>query len=69
MQKDKNKESVKIAGRFFDVADYNRDDQVSRGLAITHEQVSDNYMGEEAAPPVRNNPEDNPSIPRNNTER
>ncbi|CAH0347142.1 YozQ family protein [Bacillus sp. CECT 9360] len=35
--------SSKIAGRTFEFEDYNRDDEVSSGLAVTHEQISDNY--------------------------
>lgn len=38
------KESLKLAGRMYDVKDYDRKDTLSQGLAITHEQVSDAYM-------------------------
>ncbi|WP_409301067.1 YozQ family protein [Peribacillus sp. SCS-155] len=34
-----------IAGRTFHNEDYKKDDQLSSGLAETHEQVSDNYAG------------------------
>ncbi|WP_338036448.1 YozQ family protein [Neobacillus notoginsengisoli] len=33
-----------IAGRVYEASDYKKDDEVSRGLAETHEQVSDAYM-------------------------
>ena len=33
-----------VAGRMFDTADYEKKDQLSSGLATTHEQVSDTYM-------------------------
>ncbi|PLT29094.1 YozQ family protein [Peribacillus deserti] len=51
MENNENKESLKIANRYYQPGDYNRDDQVSVGLATTHEQVSDNYMATESAPP------------------
>lgn len=34
-----------IAARTFSTEDYMNKDEVSEGLAITHEQVSDSYMG------------------------
>ncbi|MDQ0229659.1 YozQ family protein [Metabacillus malikii] len=40
----KSKENEKLAGKFFEVEDYGRDNQLSSGLATTHEQASDNYM-------------------------
>ncbi|MFE4814387.1 YozQ family protein [Peribacillus simplex] len=36
-------ESSDIAGRTYDVSDYKREDNLSSGLATTHEQVSDTY--------------------------
>ncbi|AST91836.1 YozQ family protein [Sutcliffiella cohnii] len=39
--------STDIAGRTYDVKDYNRSDELSSGLAETHEQVSDSYMAGE----------------------
>lgn len=39
-----NQENLQLAGRQYDVADYTKNDQVSSGLATTHEQVSDAYM-------------------------
>lgn len=34
----------KIAGKTYDVSDYKRKEESDKGMAITHEQVSDNYM-------------------------
>ncbi|WP_226376806.1 YozQ family protein [Oceanobacillus halotolerans] len=43
----KNRETLdnaeKVAGKMYDPSDYNRNDQASKGMAITHEQVSDDY--------------------------
>lgn len=39
-----NNDNLKIAGRDYQVEDYKRDDQLSSGLATSHEQVSDSYM-------------------------
>nr|WP_058307332.1 YozQ family protein [Gracilibacillus massiliensis] len=36
--------SGKVAEEMYDVKDYNSQDQTEKGLAITHEQVSDDYM-------------------------
>ncbi|MGE7903098.1 YozQ family protein [Peribacillus sp. NPDC094092] len=36
-------ESSEIAGRTYEVNDYKREDDLSSGLATTHEQVSDTY--------------------------
>ncbi|MBS4176499.1 YozQ family protein [Lederbergia citrea] len=38
------KDSLNLAGRTYEVEDYNRKDTLSAGLATTHEQVSDAYM-------------------------
>ncbi|SEN57441.1 Protein of unknown function [Mesobacillus persicus] len=38
-----NKESLKLAGRQYHTKDYDRQDELSSGLAMTHEQVSDVY--------------------------
>lgn len=45
-----DKENLNLAGRYYEVEDYNRDDQLSSGLAITHEQVSDTYMEGDSDP-------------------
>ncbi|RFU65344.1 YozQ family protein [Peribacillus glennii] len=48
MENNKKKQpfdSSGIAGRTFDFDDYNKDDEVSSGLAETHEQMSDHYAG------------------------
>ncbi|WHX42966.1 YozQ family protein [Mesobacillus sp. AQ2] len=42
MKKDKNK-STEVAGRMYETADYQRNDELSNGLAMTHEQASDSY--------------------------
>jgi hypothetical protein len=39
-----NNDNLKLAGRDYQVEDYKRDDQLSSGLATSHEQVSDSYM-------------------------
>jgi hypothetical protein len=33
-----------LAGRIYETSDYQKNDVMSTGLAITHEQVSDTYM-------------------------
>jgi hypothetical protein len=43
-----NNKNLELAGRNYQVEDYNRNDQISSGLASTHEQVSDSYMEGEA---------------------
>jgi hypothetical protein len=47
--KKENKETSSIT-RNFEPKDYNRNDEVSKGLATTHEQVSDYYMSGEVVP-------------------
>jgi hypothetical protein len=44
MDKKVQEDSIKIAGRQYNVEDYKKNDQVSAGLAETHEQISDKYM-------------------------
>lgn len=39
-----NNDNLNLAGRDYQVEDYKRDDQLSSGLATSHEQVSDSYM-------------------------
>lgn len=46
MKENKDKQSVNIAGRHYKSEDYQQNDQISSGLATTHEQVSDSYMVE-----------------------
>jgi Protein of unknown function (DUF4025) len=36
--------STEIAGRTYDSSDYQKKDQLSSGLATTHEQFSDSYV-------------------------
>ncbi|MGN8646072.1 YozQ family protein [Gracilibacillus sp. HCP3S3_G5_1] len=38
------KDSKKVAEKMHDVQGYDSQDQTEKGLAITHEQVSDDYM-------------------------
>jgi hypothetical protein len=45
-------ESSKLAGRTYDVSDYQKNDQLSAGLATTHEQVSDAYVEGEIKPVI-----------------
>ncbi|EWG10115.1 YozQ family protein [Cytobacillus firmus] len=44
MNKKDNNNGTNIAGRYYEAEDYKRNDQLSSGLATTHEQVSDTYM-------------------------
>jgi acetolactate synthase small subunit len=39
-----NKDSLNLAGKVYDVKDYQEKDTLSSGLATTHEQASDAYM-------------------------
>jgi hypothetical protein len=48
MDKNNSTDSTKIAGRVFHTDDYQKNDELSSGLAATHEQVSDAYMEGEA---------------------
>jgi len=43
MAKNNNEDSKKLAGRYYEANDYEREDTLSTGLAETHEQVSDTY--------------------------
>lgn len=42
MEKGESK-NTDLAGRMYDSFDYKRNDQLSNGLAVTHEQASDSY--------------------------
>ncbi|MHC0038414.1 YozQ family protein [Pseudoneobacillus sp. C159] len=42
--------NLDLAGRHYDVSDYQKKDQLSSGLATTHEQVSDAYMEGDSDP-------------------
>lgn len=44
MKKNHNNESAKVAGKTYEVEDYQSNETLSSGLATTHEQVSDAYM-------------------------
>lgn len=43
MDQKNNKHSSELANRYYEPEDYKRKDQLSSGLATTHEQVSDAY--------------------------
>ncbi|QTN00258.1 DUF4025 domain-containing protein [Sediminibacillus dalangtanensis] len=38
-----NKNAEKVAEKMYDPSDYQKNDQLSKGMAVTHEQVSDDY--------------------------
>nr|WP_263325043.1 YozQ family protein [Neobacillus sp. Marseille-Q6967] len=44
MEKKNPTNSTEIAGRIYETSDYQNKDEVSTGLATTHEQFSDTYM-------------------------
>ncbi|MCM3588098.1 YozQ family protein [Mesobacillus maritimus] len=65
MTNSKNKqESTKIAGRHYHTDDYKRQDELSAGLAETHEQVSDAYFEGEIKATIENSEGKNIEIPR-----
>ncbi|MGD6803729.1 DUF4025 domain-containing protein [Rossellomorea vietnamensis] len=41
MDKKQKSPSTDLAGRTYDVSDYKKSDELSQGLAMTHEQASD----------------------------
>lgn len=43
MEKKNNTKVSDVAGRAYHTSDYHKNDEVSSGLATTHEQVSDTY--------------------------
>jgi hypothetical protein len=43
MRENKDK-SNELAGRMYDTSDYHKNDELSKGLAMTHEQASDSYV-------------------------
>lgn len=47
MKKDYRKRT-EVAGRMYEPADDQREDELSNGLALTHEQASDSYVEGEA---------------------
>jgi hypothetical protein len=44
MSKNNPQKSNDLAGRYYQVEDYQSNDELASGLAMTHEQVSDSYM-------------------------
>lgn len=59
-----DKENLNLAGRYYEVEDYNGNDQLSSGLATTHEQVSDAYMEGEINATIENVNGKDINIPR-----
>jgi hypothetical protein len=55
-------ESSQIAGRQYEVEDYKRQDQLSSGLATTHEQASDDYMEGTIDAMIEENVDDSESL-------
>lgn len=47
-----NQDSSKLANRYYTPEDYKKNDQLSSGLATTHEQVSDTYTEGEIRPVI-----------------
>ncbi|KON88462.1 hypothetical protein AF332_17685 [Sporosarcina globispora] len=64
MVKKDNYNSENIAGRYYESEDYKRNDQLSSGLATTHEQVSDAYMEDQSDPVIEDIVGVDISIPR-----
>ncbi|WP_147534874.1 YozQ family protein [Bacillus marasmi] len=65
MKNNMSKDSSKVAGRNYDVSDYQKTDQLSKGLATTHEQVSDTYIEGEIKPKIDHVNERTFEIPNN----
>ncbi|MGG1576084.1 YozQ family protein [Fictibacillus sp. NRS-1165] len=63
MRKKQSNEGNKVGERNYETEDYKGKDQVSVGMATTHEQVSDYYMSGECVP-VSDSTEDQPPMPR-----
>ncbi|WP_126425427.1 YozQ family protein [Brevibacillus marinus] len=53
-----------LASESYDVSDHHSEDPVSRGLAVTHEQVSDSYLEGTNDGRVDQNGEKDAEIPR-----
>jgi hypothetical protein len=58
MRKNESK-NTDLAGRMYEASDYKRSDELSNGLAVTHEQVSDVYAVGEAGGVSERNAEEN----------
>ncbi|KLV23900.1 sporulation protein YozQ [Niallia circulans] len=43
MKKQNSDQSTELAGRYYNPSDYEKKDQLSSGLATTHEQATDTY--------------------------
>ncbi|CAM4003173.1 YozQ family protein [Mesobacillus thioparans] len=63
MEKDKSKRT-EVAGRMYETADYQRDDELSKGLAMTHEQASDSYAEGEVGGKVERKSDANDELNR-----
>lgn len=66
MEKRTKLDRNQIAGRQYEVDDYKRQDELSSGLAITHEQVSDDYTEGTIDTMVEDNVEDSKRVLRKN---
>ncbi|MCQ6274836.1 YozQ family protein [Bacillus sp. V3B] len=64
MKKKNSTNSTEIAGHTYDSSDYQKKDQLSSGLATTHEQFSDSYAEGEIGAIIDDNDGENRSIPR-----
>jgi hypothetical protein len=42
--KENKGKNLELAGRMYDTSDYQRNDELSNGLAMTHELASDSYV-------------------------
>ncbi len=52
MDKELHKKSMKLAGKFYSIDDTDKKDSISKGLATTHEQVSDVYTEGQITPKI-----------------
>lgn len=55
MEKKNNAKVTDVAGRTYHLSDYHKNDEVSSGLATTHEQVSDTYAEGEIGAVIEDN--------------
>ncbi|MFE8699472.1 YozQ family protein [Cytobacillus sp. FJAT-54145] len=52
MDQKSNKDNLKVANRYYQPEDYKKKDELSSGLATTHEQVSDTWTEGEIQPVI-----------------
>ncbi|WP_078549376.1 YozQ family protein [Litchfieldia alkalitelluris] len=60
----KKTNSTDLAGRYYEPEDYKKEDELSQGLAITHEQASDVMTEGEIKPVIENVNGEDIEIPR-----